>query len=129
MSRQLLRIAPKKWRDRYEQEVLEMLRQSRHPFLDRFDLFRTAIALRWHERMKEMWVSRKVIVAFGLFLALTGVAAMWSAVLQLAQGWAELPMHWWSAPTILPVVAGLAVAAVGLLRRKNPNDVAPAMES
>ena len=67
-----------------------------------------------------MWISRKVIVAFGLVLALTGFAAMWSAVLQLSEGWIELPMHWWSAPTIVPVVAGLTVAAIGLRRREIP---------
>ena len=73
--------------------------------------------------MKEMWISRKVIVAFGLVLALTGFAAMRSAVLQLSEGWAELPMHWWSAPTVLPVIIGLLVVVLGLLRPGEPEAV------
>lgn len=97
-----------------------MLRLSRRPLRDRLDVLRSVIVLKLQERMKEMWVSRKVIVTFGLFLALTGFAAVWSAVLQLSDGWAELLMHWWSAPTIVPVLVGLTVAALGIRRQQNP---------
>lgn len=68
MNRIILRFAPQTWRDRYEAEVLEMLSQSRHPLLDRFDLLMTVLALRVDERMKDMWVSRRMIGSFGFAL-------------------------------------------------------------
>ncbi|MCA1735980.1 MAG: hypothetical protein LC739_07685 [Actinobacteria bacterium] len=124
MNRIVIRFAPKTWRDRYEAEVLEMLSQSPHPLLDRFDLLMTVLAMRVDERMKNMWVSRRMIGSFGFVLALTGLATMWFAAGHLTRGWAELPFHWWSAPTVIPVIFGLGVVGLAATRRGSTSTTA-----
>lgn len=125
MNRFLLWLSPGSWRERFGKEVLEMMDDSSQPTRDRLDLLKTAIKLRIREGIKDMWVSRKVIAAFGFVLSLTGLAAMWSAVELLSNGWSELPFHWWSAPTIVPVAVGLVIITAAILRRPGISQKTP----
>jgi hypothetical protein len=55
-----------------------------------------------------------VLVVAGLF------PAAW-AIGELAEGVIEVPRHWWSTLSVLPLVAGLFMTAAGLVGLGRPN--------
>lgn len=57
---------------------------------------------------------------FGLVLILGGLGSSTWAMGQLAEGVREIPQHWWSSLAVLPLLAGIAVTAVGLFRARRP---------
>jgi len=109
----LLRLFPASWRDRYGEEVADLLQRSPQPVRDRIDLTRSlpgehmlALAER-RELMRWLPATAAVLVALGVG------GAFW-ATLRLEDGWVEIPGHWWSTLAVLPGVLGLGLAAVAV---------------
>lgn len=101
----LLRLFPKEWRQRYGDEVTEMLAMSTRPWRDRADLVAVAALVR-AERIGSM----RILPFVAALLIAAGVAGgIWSST-QLADGFAEIAQHWWSTLAVLPAAVGAAVA-------------------
>jgi hypothetical protein len=54
----------------------------------------------------------------GLALLIVGLVTTSWAVLGLSDGLPELGRHWWSSLATLPLLAGLAVIAISLIRAR-----------
>ena len=52
----------------------------------------------------------------GLALVVLGLMTSSWAILQLSDGLRELGRHWWSALATLPLLAGIGITAIGLVR-------------
>jgi hypothetical protein len=103
--RRLVWLYPRRWRDRYGRELVELLDVSQRPWRDSVNVLVHA-ALVW---LEVPVVKLIVIVAAPASLMLFGFS-----VGQLADGVREVPHHWWSsasaALTFLAVTAALISA-------------------
>jgi hypothetical protein len=109
----LLRLAPAAWRNRYRVEILAHMAESERGLRDAADL--GLIALRM--RLDQLPRSRLMInVAIGVLIV--GIAWTAWAIPQLADGVAELPGHWWSAPGPALVLIGALIALTVRQRRR-----------
>ncbi len=105
MKRILLRLYPRAWRERYGEEVLDLLASSHRPVRDSAD---------WPPGPSPcapaMWPPGCAATAgppsSWVVIGLQGL--LWS-VPQLQEGIVEVPMHWWSSLAASPLVAGLAM--------------------
>ena len=124
----LLRIFPRKWRERYGDEVEELLASSHHPIRDRADLTRSAVLVRWDDVLA--WTAKSRgrltgLAALVLFIATAGALATQRVVNHLQHGVTELPGHWWSTLAVAPLCAGvlLSVVFVEASRRRTRRDL------
>jgi hypothetical protein len=109
----LLRLFPRGWRDRYADEVRELLRDSPRPVRDRLDLLRSVpgeqlLAVRSSPRLRRVLVRSLWVIAAALIAV--GVLGGFWVTPQLKDGWVEIPGHWWSTLAVLPAVIGVGVA-------------------
>ncbi len=105
--RWILALAPK--RQRYGDEVLDLLATSRRPWADTADLAGTVVQLRAEQvRNPSARCAAAVLTVIGL------IGTAW-AVPQLQHGLAEVPMHWWSTLAALPAALGASLLALSLL--------------
>jgi len=107
--RWLLRAYPRAWRDRYGEEILDLLAASDRPVLAAIDVLATGIRIR---------IEGDGMIRTAAVLAVLGLVwAAW-AIPQLASGVLELPGHWWSAPSLLLLAGGAGLATAALVRRR-----------
>lgn len=59
------------------------------------------------------------LVWSGLALVIVGLVTTSWAVTELSEGVQELGRHWWSALATLPLFAGIAMTAIGLVRSRD----------
>jgi hypothetical protein len=118
----LLRVYPRAFRDRYADEIDQLLRQGGRPVSDRVDLLTAAVRV-WRQHFGSSTgrsrgrenVMRVLLAAAGLLL-LGAVTTGW-AVVGLADGPAELVRHWWSSLALLPLAAAGLLAGLAWARR------------
>jgi len=124
--RRLLRLYPRDWRDRYGDEVSDLLARSDRPRRDTIDLVMCALSERLGRlarRRKETPMKLRVTAAVLVALGVAG--AIWSTP-QLMHGWREIPQHWWSAgATLLPLAAGLVLALVAWRSSRTDHGAGP----
>jgi len=107
----LLWLFPRDWRDRYSDEITEFLEHSRHPLSDTSDMAWCAGLMRL-EQMTAKETLMHILRVFSIVLIALGIVGVGRAVSELAHGWAEIPLHWWSSAAIAPLLLGAALAAV-----------------
>lgn len=114
MKRWLLRLYPKPFRRRFEDELIELLDRSSRPVRDALDVAMHAGQLRGEQLMTN--AARHLadgVLAFALF-------ALGYAVNDLQHGVVEVHEHWWSSAAVLLVLAaaGLRVTvAIAVTKR------------
>lgn len=117
-GRRLLRLFPAQWRDRYGEEVADLLGGSRRPVRDRLDLLRVLpgehmLALS-ERRDLVRWLP--IIAAAAILLGLVGAIQV---IPDLQDGWVEIPGHWWSTLAVLPGLIGLGLAVIVVAVRRS----------
>ena len=116
--RALLRLFPRDWRERYGDEVLELIERRGWRPGDAANLMSSA-AMVWMEHLmraaKEDWMHRLLIV--GIALVVVGAVTTTWAVTELSNGLLEIPMHWWSTAAALPLALGVLLTAWGMRQR------------
>ena len=106
-------LIPARLRERYGEEIQELLSDSRRPTADLLDIVRQSA--RWHLEGYAMNIWR----TFAIVLATVSVFALGYAVNGLAGGISELPEHWWSGAPLLGLVGAGVLAAIGRLRGRS----------
>lgn len=107
IARWLVKLMPEQHRDRYGEEMLELLQHSSRPTGDLINV--AAYVLRWH---MEAALREPLMIVAAIFAAVSLFAGGY-VVAELADGLTELHKHWWSTlPLLGPLLASvLAVAA------------------
>jgi hypothetical protein len=103
MKRWLVRLYPRSFRRRYEDELIELLDHSGRPVRDALDIAVNAGQLRGHQLMTN--AARHLadlVLAFALF-------TLGYAVNDLQDGVVEVHQHWWSSAVVVLVVAAVAL--------------------
>ena len=107
--KRLVWLYPRRWRDRYGREMVELLATSQHPWRDGMNLAVYA-ALAWSEvpmfKVISLLVAAAALVMFGFTVG------------QLADGVQEIPQHWWSTISAAVAILALAAATVSLTRSR-----------
>jgi hypothetical protein len=118
MSR-LMALFPKSWRERYGDEVVELLADSRTPVRDRADIILAAVRVRLDaaQLAPEEVIVRTHLAAAAL-VVLGAVGGMWAAA-NLTDGVVEIPGHWWSSLAVAPLLAGGLLELVTWRRRSS----------
>jgi hypothetical protein len=102
LARLVVTLLPSGVRDRYGNELLELLVRSPRPLADALDVL--TLAAREHlEVLMRRWLHTLSIAALAAALVVFGYTMN-----DLSSGLAELPQHWWSSS------AGAAVIASGV---------------
>jgi len=118
MTSPLLALFPRRWRDRYGAEVAEMLATSTTPHRDRLDLVRTAATVHI-DRLRKKTAMRRAILLSSFLLIVVGILTTSRAAAQTRFGLTEVPMHWWGALALTPLLLGaVGVLIVVLTRRR-----------
>lgn len=115
------RFFPRPWRDRYGEEVDDLLKHSSRPLRDRADVIIGAFEARWHHAATLVGHSdgtRRVVRAVAGVLVVTGVVGAAWAQGRLAHGFVEIPGHWWSSLAVSPTFVGMALAALAWTPRR-----------
>lgn len=115
-GRRLLRLFPAGWRDRYDEEVADLLGGSTRPVRDRLDLLRALPGEHVLALSERRDLMRWLPALAALFIAV-GVVGAAQVIPQLKDGWVEIPGHWWSTLAVLPGVIGLGLAAAAIATR------------
>jgi hypothetical protein len=105
--KRLVWLYPRRWRDRYGGELVDLLAVSQHPWRDGVNAAGHA-ALVW----SEVPVFKVMIV----ILAAASLVAFGFTVSQLADGVPEIPHHWWSSASAGLTVVAVAAAIVSIAR-------------
>lgn len=107
VARWIIQLLPPEHRDRYGNEMLDLLDGSSRPAHDLIDV--AAVTLRWHSEV----VMRNPLSIVAATLAALSLFGAGYAVAELTGGVSELLEHWWSTLPIagLLLAAGLAVLA------------------
>jgi hypothetical protein len=103
MDRLILRVLPVEHRQRYRDELAEMLATTRRPVLDRLDVLVAAVGLRLGRAIRGA-LTAATVAAVVCSLGLVYVVA------DLEDGVAEVPRHWWS--TLVAAGSGVSVAVL-----------------
>jgi integral membrane sensor domain MASE1 len=114
MDRLILRALPGEYRERYHDELAEMLATTRRPMLDRVDVLVAAVGLRLGRAIGV------VLIAATLAAVVCSLGLVY-LVAELRNGVVEVPHHWWStlvAAGSMISVAMLIVVAVAQHRAK-----------
>lgn len=107
------RLFPKPWRERYGDDIDELLDASERPVRDRLDIALTACGARW--TLLRLAVTRhprlatSARVAALVLIVVGSVGGVWANT-GLAQGIIEIPGHWWSTLSIAPALVGAVLA-------------------
>jgi len=111
----VLRLLPRPWRDRYGDELLELLVRSDRPLRDAADVARLAVSLRLEGltagRGRDAFMQGYLKVGSLLLVGVGLLGAAWSSA-ELGGGVRDIPGHWWSSLAVLPALAGVALAAL-----------------
>ena len=111
--KRLVWLYPRRWRDRYGREMVELLAASQHPWRDGVNLAAHA-ALAWSDvamfRVISLLLAAAALVMFGFTVG------------QLADGVHEIPQHWWSSISAAVAILALTAAIVGLTRSRLAGD-------
>ena len=103
MTRWLLRLYPKRFRDRYGDELVELINRSDHPRRDAVNVVVHASRLRLETLMvRPLRHLLNVLVVVAVFV-------LGYVVNDLQGGFSEVHHHWWSSFAL--VVTALAIAA------------------
>lgn len=100
MDRMILRCLPAELRERYAEEITDLLDHSCRPVRDRADLVIASVGLRLGARLGALLAGAVVCVC------LAGVGLV-LAVLDLANGPGEILDHWWSTLAVLGAATSL----------------------
>ena len=103
MTRWLLRLYPSRFRDRYGDEIADLLADSDHRARDVINVAVAALRLRWETDM-----TRPIRHLADAFVILT-VFILGYAVNDLQHGIGELGRHWWSSMALAITVVALVV--------------------
>jgi hypothetical protein len=117
-GRRLLRLFPVQWRDRYSEEVADLIGGSRRPVRDRLDLLRVLPGehvLALSER-RDLVRLLPIVAAACIALGIVGAVRV---IPDLQDGWVEIPGHWWSTVAVLPGVIGLGLAVAAVAARRS----------
>ena len=115
MMRWILRLYPRSFRRRYEDELNELLDDSSRPVRDNLDIALHAGHLRWQQLMTNI-VRHVANVGVAVALFLLGYA-----VNDLQDGVAEIGQHWWSTGAVLLVVAAATIrVTIAVATAKRP---------
>jgi hypothetical protein len=109
MTRWLLLLYPRRFRDRYGDELAELIVRSDHPRSDAINLAVHASRLRLEAVMTRPL--RHVLNAVVLLTAF----ALGYAVNDLQDGVTEVPQHWWSSLALVVLVLAIAARAARYL--------------
>ena len=112
----LLRLFPAQWRDRYGEEVTDLLGGSRRPVRDRLDLLRVLPG----EHVFALSERRNLVRWFPILTAaliVLGLVGAVQVIPDLQDGWVEIPGHWWSSLAVLPGLIGVGLAVVAIAAR------------
>jgi len=117
-GRWLLRLFPARWRNRYGDEVADLLGGSRRPIRDRLDLLRVlpgehVLALS-ERRDLVRWLP--ILAAACIALGLAGAILV---IPDLQDGWVEIPGHWWSTLAVVPALVGVGFAVIAVGSRRS----------
>jgi hypothetical protein len=111
--KRLVRLYPRRWRDRYGREMSDLLSASERPWRDGLNIAAYAV-LAWLE--------------VPLFRAIVTVVAAGSLVMfgftvgQLADGVSEIPEHWWSSASASVAIVAVATALISFTRTSKPDN-------
>lgn len=112
MDRLIVRCLPLEVRDRYAEEIQDLLHRSRRPLRDRSDLLLAALGLRIGARLDVCLVAAAACLALG-------VVAVVHSITQLSGGAVEVLDHWWSTFAVAGCTAALmTVALLSIARRR-----------
>ncbi len=100
------RLLPASFRDRYGDELAELLERSPRRLADTVDVLFLAVQVHMEVLMRRP-LHTLAVVAFGASLVLFGYSLN-----DLGSGLAELPRHWWSSGAAAAVVASGAATVV-----------------
>ncbi len=120
MTRLLLLLFPRAWRDSYGDEAAELLEASTKRRRDQLDLVRAAAILQLTRLHKDVSMRRTLGFTAALCTVAGTLATAWAAT-QTRDGLIEVPGHWWGGLALAPLLLGLglgliAVVAAGLGR-------------
>jgi hypothetical protein len=108
MRHPVIRIYPDDWRERYGEEIEDLLDRSDRPIRDFVDVAVHAIGKRM-ENLMQRYI--RLIRAVAMTLAAVSLVAFGYALDDLAGGITEVAQHWWSTIPIL----GFAISGAMLL--------------
>lgn len=106
MTRWLLRLYPAWFRDRYGEEVVDVLATSDRRLRDVINIAVAAVRLRWEDRMTRPL--RHLADAF----TVVSVFILGYVVNDLEHGIGEIGRHWWSLFALVVTVVALIARAV-----------------
>jgi hypothetical protein len=113
-------LFPRDWRERYGEEIDDLLARSRRPIRDRLDLLISAIGAHRREAFRLLAERPRLLKAaraLACLFVLIGIASGLSMQPRLSHGLLEIPGHWWSTIAVLPTILGLGLASVSWRRR------------
>jgi hypothetical protein len=115
MIRWLLLLYPAWFRDRYGDELADLVARSDHRRCDMVNVASAACRLRWENRM-----TRPVSHLANAFVVIT-VFVLGYVVNDLEHGISEIGRHWWSASVLVTTVLALSgrTAIESLHRRRD----------
>lgn len=113
MTRWLLRLYPAWFRDRYGDELADLLARSDHRLRDVFNVVVHAGHLRWESRMfrplRHLTNALVIITVFGFGYIVN----------DLEHGVTEIPRHWWSSIALVVTVLTIgARTAIDVMHRR-----------
>jgi hypothetical protein len=111
--KRLVWLYPRRWRERYGREMIDLLAASRRPWRDGMNIAAHA-ALAWSEV-----AAVKVVVTI---LAAGSLVTFGFTVGQLADGIHDVLHHWWSSISAVVVILAVGAATVSLTRPRSTYD-------
>ena len=106
MIRHVVMLYPPAFRRRYGPEIVDLLERSEQPARDTVDVAVHAVQLHW-----EALVNTRLRHATNALLAAT-LVLLGYVVNDLSDGVTEIHRHWWSALSVVLVVAAAGARAV-----------------
>jgi hypothetical protein len=109
--RRVVRLYPKRWRERYGDEVSDLLARSEHPRRDHVNVVVHAVIA---------WMELPVVSVVLVIAAMASLLQFGYTLGQLSNGLDEVHRHWWSTSSALLAVVTVAAAVTSarLARRR-----------
>jgi len=117
----VLRLLPRSWRERYGEELGELLDTTRQPVRDSIDVALLALGVRVDHARSALGRTRFTLVAaraLSLLLGLLGILGGGWSVSRLHHGALEIPGHWWSTLATAPLALGLLLGLIAWRRTR-----------
>ena len=111
--KRLVRLYPRRWRDRFGREMSELLSASERPWRDGLNIAAYAVLA---------WMEVPVFKAIVTIVAAASLVMFGFTVGQLADGVREIPHHWWSSVSAAVAIVAVATALVSFTRTSKADD-------